>query len=61
MKKYYKVEYNHTTKTWCLNKYIESDQAINFYTIYETPEKKLCMEKYKEMKVNKCSEKLMYI
>ena len=36
----YTIEYNSTTKTWCLFKNISSDRSFNFYTIAESNSKK---------------------
>lgn len=46
----YNLEYNKTTKTWCVFKNIESYHSYNFYAIYEDTDKKRCMEKLKEVR-----------
>ena len=32
----YTIEYNSTTKTWCLFKNISSDRSFNFYALAES-------------------------
>ena len=44
MKITYKIEYNSTTKTWNVFKYVEGNNSINFYSIYESNNKKECKE-----------------
>ena len=46
---FYRIEYNTTTKTWNLFKFIQRQYSINFYSIYESVNKKDCMEKLKEV------------
>ena len=50
MKTYYTLEYNRTTKTWCVFRNAESDSGFSFVSIYESNNKKLCEKKYKEIK-----------
>ena len=45
----YKIEFNPTTKTWCIFKHIESEHSYNFYSIYEDVSKKKCIDKLKEV------------
>lgn len=43
----YTLEYNSTNKTWVVWKNIESDHSFNFYSIFESKDKKECI-KYME-------------
>lgn len=52
----YKVEYNSTTKTWNVFKYIESERSFNFYSVFESTSKKECKEYLDKLKEGKTSE-----
>jgi hypothetical protein len=44
MKITYEIQYNSTTKTWNVFKYIRSKYSLGFYSIYESDSKKECKE-----------------
>lgn len=48
-KVFYRIEYNETTKTWNVFKFIQREYSINFYSIYESVSKKECIAKLKEV------------
>ena len=48
-KKYYTLEYNSTTKTWCVFRNVESQYGCSFMSIYESKYKDLCKKKFKEV------------
>lgn len=54
----YKVEYNPTTKTWNVFKYIESEHSFNFYSVFESESKKECKEYLDNLKEGKASENI---
>ena len=45
----YTLEYNPTTKTWCVFKNIIKEHGFNFYAIYEDSRYKKAKEKYREV------------
>ena len=48
-KTYYNIEYNPVSETWCLFKYIEGNQSMNFYPIVQSKSKKDCQIKLDEI------------
>lgn len=45
----YTLEFNNTTKTWCVFKNIETHHSYNFYAIFEDRDFKKCKQKIKEV------------